>query len=443
MDGVDWGNAEIEQYLAEGFGGAIPVDYRIPNRVVTIPLRLTERDGITFDTIRERIQAKVALFHREGRGWLGRTTSSGGTVFADVTNATLRLGGGWGQARGTYDENAELVLECLPEWYGDEVDLGLHSETTNPEVLFTETDTSGNYPGRLRIAVTNDSASDQLGLIWALRHRNYSDSDLAQLVYAAEDFELLGGATLETRAGSAGTSVVRSPTLTADWAAFLFTRMGGDLFPATDLYPSATLYPESLDTLEHVGTYRVFARVYTASADVQLRFVWDVGDLIYPSENSAATVVVTSGYSLVDLGEIRLGKVPLGDHRWMGRVEAKRAAASGNVDVDRVWFVPVDDGMGILRAQDDPDDAVVYAGRKAEVRWDGMYRQDAYAIAYGPVNYAVGDRPRLPPSGLEGRPTEVLVKLSRGNIGGTIADAGIDDASVRLRSRWCWLFVPE
>jgi hypothetical protein len=41
-DGVDWGDAAIEAYMAEASVGQIPVDFRVPNRTVQIPLVLTD-----------------------------------------------------------------------------------------------------------------------------------------------------------------------------------------------------------------------------------------------------------------------------------------------------------------------------------------------------------------------------------------------------------------
>src|SRR5215204_5448647 len=86
-DGADWGDSEIQAYMADQARGATPVDFRVPNRQVQIPLRLRDRGGTAFASVRALVQAKAALFQREG-GWLRRLTS-GGTVYADVVNASL------------------------------------------------------------------------------------------------------------------------------------------------------------------------------------------------------------------------------------------------------------------------------------------------------------------------------------------------------------------
>jgi hypothetical protein len=62
-----------------------------------------------------------------------------GTLYADVINAKLHLGGSLFQAFREFDIDAVLTLECSPDWYGDEVDLGDNSTTTLPELIFTDT----------------------------------------------------------------------------------------------------------------------------------------------------------------------------------------------------------------------------------------------------------------------------------------------------------------
>jgi hypothetical protein len=51
----------------------------------------------------------------------------------------------------------------------------------------------------------------------------------------------------------------------------------------------------------------------------------------------------------VDLGEIRIEKPPAGEHWWRGLVEAS-VSTSKAVSIDRIWFQPLDDGAGRLRA---------------------------------------------------------------------------------------------
>jgi hypothetical protein len=115
-EGVEYGDAEIAAYMADQRQGSTPVDYRIPNRTVEIPLVLRVQGATSYATIRANLQAKVALFQREG-GWIKRTRSGGGTVFADIVNATLHLGGSSMAGFRDVDVDAWLRLEVLPDWY--------------------------------------------------------------------------------------------------------------------------------------------------------------------------------------------------------------------------------------------------------------------------------------------------------------------------------------
>ena len=131
--GPDWGDHQIEQYLAEAQFGQNPVDYRVPNRTVTIPLILLKSDALTFEQIRAKIQQKAALFQREG-GWLMRQTSIG-PIYADVINAQLHMGGSRAQALWGVDADAVLTLTCLPDWYGEEVVGATHTNSAGTTEL--------------------------------------------------------------------------------------------------------------------------------------------------------------------------------------------------------------------------------------------------------------------------------------------------------------------
>lgn len=635
-DGIDWADAEIAQYAAEAQRGQIPVDYRLPNRQVSIPLVLQAKGGTAFETVRANFQAKAALFQREG-GWIKRVTSAGSAVWADVQNATLKLSGSWSQAHKGYDVEASLGLELTPDFYGAEVTLADHVETTAAEIRFTETGIDGDYPGRVRIVVDNDEAQNQLGLIWSFRSRHYSSSGLATPVYEGESLTVLDAASSVALTGASGGNAIRHNSLATTWTPVLSTDTS------------------AFGPLVHTGTYRIWARVYSTSVDaatgavpVQMRFVWDVGDLTLPEENSPVTIPGPSNFYLKDFGEVRLDAPPVGTHRWKGVFQAKGDVGGENVYIDRVWILNADEGYGALRApvnasqglstflgRDDfnqtagaltgktaplggvwvgagdaddyavettgktaqrasvfdvaangrwatlnlnltttlvqvsfktsnevavcsglvaryidsanhlrayvnrstlsvvkrvtgtdttiatatvplytagptytmqmsvdttgrvfvwygagPDpplvvtgtdsvlatagalatgdpgvydektgadnvtrnydsfvvwaptlDAVLFASQSAELRHDGMFREDSTGTAYGPVSHVTGDLPRLPPSGLENRTTEVLIKASRGDLEG-LPDAGIDNISARITYRPSWLTVP-
>jgi hypothetical protein len=633
-DGVDWGDSQFEAYMAEAQVGSVPVDGRLPNRIVTAPLTLRAVGATTFATIRRQIQAKVGLLQRQG-GWVKRDLS-GTPVFLDVVNASLRLGGAWTQAKTTspFDVEGTLTLECIPDFYGAEVDLGLLSESTNPELIGTYTTVTGDYPARTRIVVTDAQGQSQLGLLWGFRQRYYDSATTAKLAYGAPALTPLDLATVS------GGDVIYTNIATV-WTPVLNTNTSGSY-------------------LTHRGTYRVWGSVASPSATaVDVRFVWDVGDMTLPVENDAVAVPgigtnATGGMYIVDLGEVRIDAAPVGTHRWQGQIQARGAVGNEEIWVRRLWFQPVDDGAGRVRAPltvspglagftardefnqsagsltgktlaaggtwagaGDTDDfavettghtaqrtavsdtaprfgiagtntltnvvvgaslkasvastnmmgvfarytdasncvrayvmtppgltpsslvtidkvvggvettlsvaevsffagtfyrlelyadaagrwsvfygaldaaeqimsgadsalatggsrasgkvglfdyqqlaaavtrnydnfyayapvanAVVFASRSAELRWDGMYRQDSTGTSSGPIAHVIGGLPRIPPAGLEARTTEVFVKLSRGDLEQLPDGGNADDLNVRVYARPSWLFTP-
>jgi hypothetical protein len=633
-EGPDFGDSAVAAYMAEAARGEIPVDFRVPNRTVQIPLLLRGRTGKTFDTLRTEIQQKAVLLQHEG-GWVGRSTSLG-TLYAEVVNATLRMGGGNLQAAGLVDADATLSLEYVPEWYGDEVTLTTHNETTLPELVFTETGIKGAGFGRVRLVVTDTQGQDQLGLLWGFRCRNYSSASTARLAYEAEALTPmdLAATSALTGASGGGSNTIQHANLGTGWTPVLNTNLLAGTY------------------LTHVGSYRVYARVYSTSGSaVQMRFVWDVGDMTFPEENDRWTFPDASQFYIADLGEIRLDPVPSGTHRWQGQIQAKGTGGE-SVRVDRLFFQPIDESAGRLRtpistdpgltaysardefnqtagalagktaavggawagagdaddfqvsgsgtltrtavsdttdvgryaiigsamtnmvtqtdlsvsgyvdklrmcvtarytdtnnwlmarletsspnlsvrkrvggtiselgytnpptldagasytlrllvtaaglwfvwfypqgsAPGDPTlsgqdsalatggalasgkptlydeytsaaavtrtydnfaawplslDAVVFANRIAELRTDGMYRQDSAGGAYGPVSHVIGDLPRVPPAGYEARTLEVFLKSSRGDLD-QLPDAGIDDQRATLNYRPVWPYVP-
>lgn len=334
-EGADWGDAEISAFLAEQQRGEVPVDFRVPNRTVEIPMVLVARGGTTAVTARQKIQQKFALLQSEG-GWLKRITAAGGTVYADVVGATFNATSVSGvESTQQVEFEAHATLELIPDFYGDETTLGDHTETTNPELVFTETSIAGDYPGRVRVVVDEDQGQDQRGLIWAFRSKNYDSASTAALKYEAEALGPLDTAAKAALSGASGGTVVTHGTLSTNWTPVLSTNIAGTQF------------------MTHQGTYRLWIRYYTTSGTtVQVRGVYDVGDLVNPVELDSFRVPGASNFYVKDLGEVRLDKdaIPSSTHRWGGQIQAKGDVGGENFSVDRVWLVPVDEGMSVLTA---------------------------------------------------------------------------------------------
>jgi hypothetical protein len=350
--GPDWGDAAVEQSLAETEHGSLPVDSRIPSRTVTIPLLLLDVEGVTFDEAREMFQHKAALFQQKG-GVLGRLNTSRGTAFADITGATLKLGGSTAQALWGIDADAILTLTCLGDWYGDE-EVGAVITATG-EVVTLVSPIKGNYPGRARIRITDNANREQNGALFAFRADSYSAAPTAQMVYEAELMTPIAPASVTSISSVSGiTRTDLKYNLTNDIPAAWQGVMSTDLL--------------SGGPLTHFGTCRVWAEV-RVTAPCQIRLAWDVGDFTQPNNNPAQNLFYAPleasgtnvGVRLVDLGQVMLGKMPLGTHRWRGEIQARgvrRYNAAGNtpdtirpdIHIDKFYVLPVDENYGVLRA---------------------------------------------------------------------------------------------
>lgn len=249
--GIDWGDAAITGYMADQqMWGSNLVSFRVPNRIVRIPLfigaegddfqdgigngtttfssatanfsvldlnePILETDGGGFipagttiisitsptqvvlshsvgsgspikfllpnraETGRAKLQQKVALMQREG-GWLMRQRQSGDPMYADVVNATLTMPDVWLETGGVQPD-VMLTLECLPDFYGDWIDLDAITVSAEPghyDQILLQTiggvqgvaQIKGDHPGRCKITIS-DASSNQLGLLWGFRSQH-------------------------------------------------------------------------------------------------------------------------------------------------------------------------------------------------------------------------------------------------------------------------------
>ncbi len=319
-DGIDWGDAAIEQALADGVSGSEALGFRIPNRTITIPLRVQAAAGVTFAQARNRLQQKVALLQREG-GYLKRQPKDT-PLYADIVNATLKLSGNWLQAHQDIDHEATLTLECLPDFYGAEIDLGTGVSWGTIK---------GNYPARCRIELTNGGSNNWKTMLYALRNRFYTGGSYDQMSYNASSLTPLDAATQTTVTGGASNpSTIQHASLADDWTPVAGTNVSGNY-------------------MNHAGTYRVFARLRSPSAagTVRARFGWDVGDLINPTFNDPVTIPVSGSWVLMDLGEVILDKAPAGTHRWGGQVQGYGEGLT--LQVDQLFFFNTDEYQGIAQ----------------------------------------------------------------------------------------------
>lgn len=426
-DGIDWGQAVRQQYMADQDVGSVPVDSRRANRTATIPLGLGMDDSGGFDAAKAALQQKVALISDEG-GWVKRGDSG---LFADVVDSRLQIPDRLGESGGV-ESDVQLELDYLPEWYSTEdLTRNVWTETQKPCLIFTETNLPGNYPSRVRWVITDLSGNDQMGLLYGIRCRHYDPAPTAALFIEAEAmtpvFDIPAAGAVGTQAGASGGGSNNGIAVTGLSSTFKTVL-------STDL--------SSGGPLTHTGSYRAWLRVWTVDVS-QFQFIWSIGDLTNPTSNSIVTHPGGSFY-LLDMGEIRLDPAPLGTHRWTANIKAACSSGS-NAFIDCMFLQPLDEYAGRLVIPGSTPLAhkpVVFGSRAAELRTDGCFRQTSDGVGSTQIIPASGNLPRVPPSGLEGRTVEFFLKLTRSdfNANPTLVDGGIDAVSSQIVPRACYLF---
>lgn len=328
--GIDWGDSQIQTYMADRRVGSIKIDFRMPNRKVTIPLFLSDDpDGVTEEQARAQLQQKVGLFQMRG-GWLMRQRAGGPATYADIMDAVLTLPDVWGET-GAVEPNINLILECSPDFYGDETtaDLAVVSGGVLSGPLQqggANAVIQGNHLGRASIIVSDTSGNNQSSLIWGFRSTYYDPAPTAALMFEAESLDPVSPTVVTTVAGRLG--VQNTSLVSSGWTPLVNTNVNG-ISPAT-----------------HIGSYRVRARVYTTSTTVWLRLVWGVGAAIGLITNNLVKVPAANNFFIVDLGEIRVDYPPIGTLRWEGQIQGQGASGGENVFIDQVYLQPLDDAAG-------------------------------------------------------------------------------------------------
>lgn len=342
QDGIDWGEAAIQAFMAELERGQVPVDYKVPNREMHFPLMAQTAEGIDYASARERLQAKVALIHDEG-GWLQRVMRDGRVLWIELVNASLKFGGSTFAATRDLDADIELTLEGIPDFFGEETQV-LTAEVATDAASFTITDVQGDYPGRFRARVTESNGDDIRGLLWAFRARHYptgSARTTARSVYLADDLTLAGNAVSDTAPDMHAASAFIDDTNLSNWTSIVEARRDGG------------------DFLTHEGSYQVYVRARSPDGGVRLRWVWDVGDLALPVVNEEWVLPGPNNWFMADLGQMRIDRAPVGPHRWLGLLQAKGENGDEGIAVDEVIFQPLDEGSGRLRSSDRVVEGVV------------------------------------------------------------------------------------
>jgi hypothetical protein len=391
--GLNWGTAELTQFMSQqGQWGNAPADYVVPNRTITIPIGIgmsISPDAPDPETALRNLSMKVALIQREGgqlkRQRLNFDGTWGPKLYADIVDAQLEVPDDWMETAGV-EPGITLTLEATPDFYGDELELdqifctgfctGVLTSGGVPAVV------EGDYPARCRIVVTPAALAGAggNGAYYGLRSRYYSSAATNSLV-------LTGNEDLVTKTNSQFPHVAES----TDGATITVYADGSGASNNT-----------------HAGSYRALARVMTNTADAQIYLQW--GGIFSPSSsNTAATVPTASEWFFVDLGVVMLNAPPADlFSTWEGSLSPVGDAATWWCDY--VFLAPVAEGGAYIAYDGQP---VVWPGGYMELRTDGVYNNGVTSDNYGfqLIGGVLGDFPRLPVSGLEGRPVELFVKI--------------------------------
>lgn len=335
---INWGESQINAFLAQQLYGEAPSDFRIPNRIVEIPLVLGSKANGTEaeeEEARAKLQQKVGLFQRQG-GVLLRQRANGEPLYADIVNASLTLPDVYGESGGI-EPGVILKLECLPDFYGDEITLDTVEGTGNIAAVLqlsgAQAVIKGDYPGRTRIVLTEKSKHDQRSLLWGFRSTRYSSAATAALFYDAYKLEVANGSEVVNLSGAySGKGVELKEPVPELWYPFLTTDFEGT-------------------PLTHVGSFRMFARC-SGLPSQSLRLAWSEGDATSTTYNAPASIPTrpTAPFEILDLGEIRIEQAPVGEGWWRGILQLNTGGTSSAFQVDRIWLQPLDDGAGKLRA---------------------------------------------------------------------------------------------
>lgn len=385
-DGPDWGEAAVEQAMADAARGQLPVDQRIGSRTISIPLVLGADRPEEFREARARLQTTVAALQING-GLLWRGGGKYRALNADIVDAKLTLPER--RAHQDVETDVMLVMQAIPDFYSDEV--GRRPVTsTGPDLMMVVQGILGDYPARVRIVLADSEQADKDGLLWGIRSRHYDPDPAARVIWRAADLTAVSPATVTS-------GVVERTGVAQAWVGLVNWQTAAGNRPV------------------HTGSYRVWARVQASVAGVRCRLRWGVGDLSAATTNTAALVPTAGAWHMVDLGEVRLDPVSAGHHHWLSQLQARADTGTATVTVEKLYLQSLELAGRLWVPPDHEPDAVLPAGLQAELRTDGMLRHErnpgADPLGYQPVSHVVGDLPRLFPGA-----NEILLRASRGDL---------------------------
>jgi hypothetical protein len=326
--------------------GALPASLQYENRQITIECRVYGSSASDLQTQLGYLEQKVGKINEEeGVGGTHEYVSpSGVTCIFDLLEGSADY-----ELDNTALANRRTVVTITftakPFWrsgLANEVAGIDHVETTKPAVIGLDIVNGGDVPAIARLVVDDDQGVDQWSLLWGLQSRNYSGSADAELFYEAETRTLQGGSELKALSGASGSgsNAVLNGLLFPTFQPILSTQKvgGGNHF-------------------SHVGTYRVYARLFrptTNNGEVTVAFQWAQGDFQQSTLNEEKhweQNEFEGNFTLTDLGLVNIDKAAGGTQRWEGHVLAKSTQPGDDIYIDCLLLFPVDEGFGTLQTE--------------------------------------------------------------------------------------------
>jgi hypothetical protein len=369
--------------------GSLPASRKHENRTISLTVECESAAGL------RALQAKAAKIYREGGTAKLTFPASGETVIFDL----LATDSYEPQLDVTYYSNSgafcvvNMSFTAKPYGRGPSENLSLSASTATAgaPLVFTATGVKGDIPG-LGLLTLGNATTTKGSALWGLRSRYYSSGNalLIEAESGVADGAALNAGTAGASGGGANKVMRHANPGTSGAASFAL--------------PSGT---------DHVGVYRVFARVVPLLANTgttSVRMVWQPYTLAEPILGEWVALEFGSPlnglWSIVDLGEVRLPKARFGTQGWTAEFWSKSTVATDDVDWDWIALVPVDEGYGQLRNDSNilTAGAVAFAHDTAQIR-------DAGTNWYTPTSYE-GDYLLIPPAGSEGRTVQVITMLA-------------------------------
>lgn len=248
------------------------------------------------------------------------TTLRGYMLYAQITDMPISYDDGWFAAKPI----VTVPFTSKPFLYGDEVSAG-SATGTDPMVTIEVSDVTGDVPAEARLVITDGSTEARRWVEWGLEQRYYDSVSPSDLFIDSADLVTTGFAGSSTAlSGAYGGSAI-STTLLSQPVAVCGT---GDL--------------------DHIGTFRVKARVWAASVNEYWRLTWQDGDGPFGS-NDYVQPVAGGAFNELDLGLITVQEAEVGDQKWSGRIEAWTSTSGGELgELDYLMIFPRGEGYGRL-----------------------------------------------------------------------------------------------